>query len=64
MKGTCTLFMQFSNLGSLDAHGFARNRVWSIDTDPSPFPTNSPNKVSVDLILKPTEEDMKTWPHR
>ncbi|CAN6547444.1 unnamed protein product [Malus baccata var. baccata] len=56
-------FPQFSNLGSLDAHGFARNRVWSIDTDPSPFPTNSPNKVSVDLILKPTEEDMKTWPY-
>ncbi|XP_068332415.1 putative glucose-6-phosphate 1-epimerase isoform X1 [Pyrus communis] len=56
-------FPQFSNLGPLDAHGFARNRFWSIDSDPSPFPTNSPNKVSVDLILKPTEEDMKTWPH-
>lgn len=56
--------MQFSNLGSLDAHGFARNRFWSIDPDPSPFPTNTSNKVFVDLILKPTEEDIKTWPHR
>ncbi|XP_070666498.1 putative glucose-6-phosphate 1-epimerase isoform X2 [Malus domestica] len=56
-------FPQFSNLGPLDAHGFARNRFWSIDSDPSPFPTNSPNKVFIDLILKPTEEDMKTWPH-
>ncbi|ONI27352.1 hypothetical protein PRUPE_1G081500 [Prunus persica] len=56
-------FPQFSNLGSLDAHGFARNRFWSIDSDPSPFPTNTSNKVAVDLILRPNEEDMKTWPH-
>ncbi|KAL6191732.1 hypothetical protein ACLB2K_038122 [Fragaria x ananassa] len=56
-------FPQFSNLGSLDAHGFARNRFWTVDHDPSLFPTNTSNKVFVDLILKSTEDDIKTWPH-
>lgn len=56
--------MQFSNLGTLEAHGFARNRVWTVDTDPPPFPSNTTNRVFVDLLLKPTEEDLKIWPHR
>ncbi|KAI7748730.1 hypothetical protein M8C21_015891 [Ambrosia artemisiifolia] len=56
-------FPQFSNLGSLEAHGFARNRVWTIDNDPPPFPPNVANGVFVDLLLKPTEEDLKIWPH-
>lgn len=56
-------FPQFSNHGPLEAHGFARNRVWIVDPEPPPFPTNSPNKVYVDLLLKPTEEDLKIWPH-
>ncbi|KAM0040842.1 putative glucose-6-phosphate 1-epimerase [Helianthus debilis subsp. tardiflorus] len=56
-------FPQFSNMGSLEAHGFARNRVWTIDTDPPPLPPNVTNGVFVDLLLKPTEEDLKIWPH-
>ncbi|XP_056167789.1 putative glucose-6-phosphate 1-epimerase isoform X1 [Syzygium oleosum] len=56
-------FPQFSNLGPLESHGFARNRFWSIDNDPPPFPTNSSNKAFVDLILKHSEEDVKIWPH-
>ncbi|KAL3532787.1 hypothetical protein ACH5RR_006308 [Cinchona calisaya] len=56
-------FPQFSNHGSLEPHGFARNRFWSIDTDPPPFPTSTSAKSFVDLILKPTEEDLKIWPH-
>ncbi|CAK9162238.1 unnamed protein product [Ilex paraguariensis] len=56
-------FPQFSNHGPLEQHGFARNRFWSIDSDPPPFPTNSSNKAFIDLILKPSEEDMKIWPH-
>ncbi|KAK6159071.1 hypothetical protein DH2020_006385 [Rehmannia glutinosa] len=58
-----TPYFQFSNLGPLEAHGFARNRFWAIDPSPPPFPTNTSNKTFVDLILKPTEEDMKIWPH-
>ncbi|KAK4564877.1 hypothetical protein RGQ29_006795 [Quercus rubra] len=56
-------FPQFSNLGSLEQHGFARNRLWTIDTDPPPFSTTSSSKTFVDLILKPSEEDMKIWAH-
>ncbi|KAH9303632.1 hypothetical protein KI387_008036, partial [Taxus chinensis] len=57
-------FPQFSSCGSLDQHGFARNRFWSIDSDPPPLPRNSAeNRGVVDLILKPTEEDLKIWPH-
>ncbi|KAH8505196.1 hypothetical protein Peur_045353 [Populus x canadensis] len=54
-------FPQFGSHGSLEQHGFARNRFWSIDTDPPPFPTNS--KSFIDLILKPSEEDMQKWPN-
>ncbi|KAG5563662.1 hypothetical protein RHGRI_000007 [Rhododendron griersonianum] len=56
-------FPQFSNHGPLEPHGFARNRIWSIDADPPPFPTSSSSKAFIDLILKPSEEDLKIWPH-
>ncbi|CAN6572297.1 unnamed protein product [Malus baccata var. baccata] len=59
--GIPVCFPQFGNFGSLEQHGFAKNRLWSVDIDPSPLaPTN--NQTSVDLILKSTEEDLKTWP--
>lgn len=60
--GIPVCFPQFGNLGSLEQHGFARNKLWSVDSDPSPLPPAS-NQSSVDLILKSTEEDLKTWPH-
>ncbi|THU47149.1 hypothetical protein C4D60_Mb09t12500 [Musa balbisiana] len=56
-------FPQFGSHGNLEQHGFARNRLWSIDTDPPPFPTVSSNKAFVDLIFKPSEDDLKIWPH-
>ncbi|KAA8535681.1 hypothetical protein F0562_030684 [Nyssa sinensis] len=56
-------FPQFSSHGSLEQHGFARNRFWTVDPDPPPFPTNSASKAFVDLILKPSEEDLKIWPY-
>lgn len=56
--------VQFSNFGPLEAHGFARNRVWIVDPEPPPLPTSSPNKASVDLLLKPSEDDLKIWSHR
>ncbi|TKY54550.1 putative glucose-6-phosphate 1-epimerase [Spatholobus suberectus] len=56
-------FPQFGSLGTLDQHGFARNQFWTIDDCPPPFPTNTLNKAFVDLILKPSEDDIKIWPH-
>lgn len=58
------LWWQFSNVGSLDLHGFARTRFWSIDNEPQPSQANPTNRVFVDLIYKSTEEDLTTWPHR
>ncbi|XP_031108282.1 putative glucose-6-phosphate 1-epimerase isoform X2 [Ipomoea triloba] len=54
-------FPQFSNLGPLEQHGFARNRFWTVDKDPPPVPPNS--RAFIDLILKPSEDDLKIWPH-
>ncbi|XP_077226632.1 putative glucose-6-phosphate 1-epimerase [Tasmannia lanceolata] len=54
-------FPQFGNLGSLEQHGFARNRLWALDSNPSPLPPAN-NQSSVDLILKSTDEDLKAWP--
>lgn len=54
-------FPQFGSFGSLEQHGFARNRMWAIDNSPSPLPLAN-NKSTVDLILKPTDEDLKIWP--
>ncbi|XP_057982999.1 putative glucose-6-phosphate 1-epimerase [Malania oleifera] len=60
--GIPVCFPQLGNFGSLEQHGFARNRMWSLDSCPSPLPPAN-SQSSVDLILKPTEEDLKIWPH-
>ncbi|XP_020261542.1 putative glucose-6-phosphate 1-epimerase isoform X2 [Asparagus officinalis] len=54
-------FPQFGNMGSLEQHGFARNRLWELDSSSSP-PTTSKSQSSVDIILKSTDDDLKTWP--
>ncbi|KVH89047.1 Aldose 1-/Glucose-6-phosphate 1-epimerase [Cynara cardunculus var. scolymus] len=57
-------FPQFGNCGSLEQHGFARNKIWVVEDDPPPLPANdSHGKSFVDLLLKPSEEDLKFWPH-
>ncbi|GFQ06497.1 putative glucose-6-phosphate 1-epimerase, partial [Phtheirospermum japonicum] len=61
--GIAICFPQFSNFGSLEQPGFARNRLWSLDSSPSPLPPVT-NQAAVDLMLKSTDEDLKTWPHR
>ncbi|CAH2069645.1 unnamed protein product [Thlaspi arvense] len=57
------LSSKFSNLGALESHGFARNRIWEVDATPPPLPTNSSSNAFVDLILRPSEDDLKIWPH-
>uniref|UniRef100_A0A5B7AHV6 Putative glucose-6-phosphate 1-epimerase n=2 Tax=Davidia involucrata TaxID=16924 RepID=A0A5B7AHV6_DAVIN len=58
-------FPHFGNCGSLEQHGFARNRIWIIDSNPPPLhPYDSHGKSFIDLVLKPFEEDLKCWPHR
>ncbi|KAA3478081.1 Aldose 1-/Glucose-6-phosphate 1-epimerase [Gossypium australe] len=57
-------FPQLKSTGSLEQYGFARNRIWSIDPDPPPSPSDIIHKAFVDLILTHSEEDMKIWPHR
>lgn len=38
--------------------------MWSIDYDPPPLRNDDgKEKVSVDLLLKPSEDDLKCWPH-
>ena len=56
--------LKFGNCGSLEQHGFARNKIWSIDDNPPPLhPNNCKGGSSIDLLLKPSEEDLKCWPH-
>ncbi|KAK8554533.1 hypothetical protein V6N13_093516 [Hibiscus sabdariffa] len=58
-------FPQFGNCGSLDQHGFARSKIWTIDDDPPPLnPDDFHGKSFIDLLLKPSDEDLKCWPHR
>ncbi|KAF5464416.1 hypothetical protein F2P56_014493 [Juglans regia] len=57
-------FPQFGNCGSLEQHGFARNKIWMVDDNPPPLhPNDSQGKAFIDLLLKPSEDDLKFWPH-
>jgi glucose-6-phosphate 1-epimerase len=57
--------MQLGTSGTLERHGFARNRIWIIDDEPPPMkPNGNGSKASVNLLLKPSEDDLKCWPHR
>lgn len=39
--------------------------MWTLDEEhPALSRTDSGSKSFVDLILKPSEEDLKSWPHR
>ncbi|XP_074264952.1 putative glucose-6-phosphate 1-epimerase isoform X1 [Silene latifolia] len=58
-------FPQFGSRGMLEQHGFARNRMWVIDDNPtSPRANKSNGQASTDLVLKPTAEDITSWPSK
>ncbi|GLT46615.1 hypothetical protein SLA2020_203590 [Shorea laevis] len=65
MRGGISIcFPQFGNCESSQQHAFARNRTWTIDENPPPLhPNDSHGKSFIDLLLKPSEEDLKFWPH-
>ncbi|PWA73802.1 hypothetical protein CTI12_AA257590 [Artemisia annua] len=53
-----------SNCGSLDQHRFARKKLWIVDEAPPPLSAKSSDAGSfIDLLLEPSEEDLKIWPH-
>ncbi|XP_010529629.1 PREDICTED: putative glucose-6-phosphate 1-epimerase [Tarenaya hassleriana] len=57
-------FPQFGTRGLLEQHGFARNKIWVVEKDPPPLPSFDPTqKAYVDLVLKPSDEDLRIWPH-
>jgi glucose-6-phosphate 1-epimerase len=56
--------MQFGTQRNLEKHGFAWSRLWSIDDHPAPLRVNTTVKTFADLIVKPSEEDLKIWSHR
>ncbi|KAL3844516.1 hypothetical protein ACJIZ3_001919 [Penstemon smallii] len=61
-------FPQFGNRGSLEQHGFARNRTWIIEDNPPPLQSfadssSSDKAAFIDLLLKPSDDDLKIWPH-
>ncbi|KAH7434909.1 hypothetical protein KP509_06G040600 [Ceratopteris richardii] len=55
-------FPQVGNLGPSEIQGLARCRFWTIDSNPPPPPLNG-IKTYADLLLKPTDDDLKTWPY-
>ena len=59
------MLVKFGNCGSLEQHGFARSKVWTVDDNPPPLhPHDSHGQSFIDLLLKPSEEDLKCWPYR
>ncbi|KAL0312498.1 UNVERIFIED_CONTAM: putative glucose-6-phosphate 1-epimerase [Sesamum radiatum] len=55
---------QFGTRGSLEQHGFARNRMWVVDENPPPIPSfDSSCRTFIDLLLKSSDDDLKHWPH-
>jgi glucose-6-phosphate 1-epimerase len=52
--GIPVCFPQFGGFGPLSQHGFARNSAWSVA---------SSSASSVTLLLQPSEEQLKLFPH-
>ncbi|XP_039133220.1 putative glucose-6-phosphate 1-epimerase [Dioscorea cayenensis subsp. rotundata] len=48
--GIPIFFPQYGSFKSLDLSGFARNRLWALDSSPAPLPSSPKNHSSVLLI--------------
>lgn len=58
-------FPQFGSRGGVEQHGFVRNRMWTLDTQPpSPRANGSNGPASIDLLLKPSAADFKLWQNK
>ncbi|KAK7265982.1 hypothetical protein RIF29_18619 [Crotalaria pallida] len=58
--GISVCFPRFGDMSSVEQDGLARNRLWSLDRDPSPLPPSDNNQSCVDLIMKSTGVYLKT----
>ncbi|XP_027361568.1 putative glucose-6-phosphate 1-epimerase [Abrus precatorius] len=56
-------FPQFGNRGTLEQHGFARKKIWVFEQSPPPLSGDFNEKAYIDMLLKSSEDDTKTWPH-
>lgn len=57
------LLLQFGNFGAFGHYGSSSSKMWSLDNYLMHLvPTSS--QSSVDLISKPSENDVKMWPSR
>lgn len=57
-------FPQFGSGGSLEQHGFVKNKIWTIDENPLPMCSDDIEGGSfVDLLYRSSEEDFKFWPY-
>lgn len=62
--GIPVCFPQLGASASLEANGLTRSRGWTIDKDPPPLKQKDYQEISyIDLLLKPSENDLIRWPH-
>ncbi|KAM7276092.1 hypothetical protein ACFE04_017958 [Oxalis oulophora] len=64
IRGGIPICFPLFGSGSLDQLGFVKNKMWTIDNNPpSLHSKESHGKTFIDLLLKPTQEDLRSWPH-
>ncbi|KAL3325868.1 hypothetical protein AABB24_036877 [Solanum stoloniferum] len=62
--GISVSFPQYGNGGSVEQPGLARNKIWTIEEDPpSLISFDTQGKSFIDLLLKPSEDELKFCPH-
>lgn len=62
--GISVSFPQYGNGGTVEQHGFARNKIWTIEDNPPSLKSfDTQGKSFVDLLLKPSEDELKFFPH-